>query len=250
MQIHPQHTSPVDDTTRSAGPRRRRRALHLVTAVGALSLTMAFAGQSVAQADSGYGDRSAGAGSWHEQDDCDRWEHDRERWAADREDRHSDGDEHDDCGSGEQDGASEEGTAAPTPAAEAPAAAAAPAPAPEPAPEPAPAPAPAPVVQPLVAPAAQGEQAYKDYALGKVGAEQFSCLEQLWERESSWNPDAQNPSSTAYGIAQFLDSTWAGTGIAKTSDPYRQIDAGLIYVQNRYGSSCTAWNHFQANSWY
>ena len=47
--------------------------------------------------------------------------------------------------------------------------------------------------------------------------------------------------STAYGIAQFLDSTWAGTGIAKTSDGYRQIDAGLIYIENRYGSPCSAW---------
>ena len=75
-------------------------------------------------------------------------------------------------------------------------------------------------------------------------------LEQLWERESGWNPDAQNPTSTAYGIAQFLDSTWAGTGIAKTSDPYLQIDAGLVYIENRYGSACAAWAHFQANNWY
>ena len=105
-----------------------------------------------------------------------------------------------------------------------------------------------------VAPAAQTgtEQSYKDYALSQLGgdATQFSCLEQLWERESGWNPNAQNPTSTAYGIAQFLDSTWAGTGIAKTSDPYRQIDAGLIYIENRYGSPCAAWDHFQANNWY
>jgi hypothetical protein len=106
------------------------------------------------------------------------------------------------------------------------------------------------VVQPLVAPAAQGEQAYKDYALGKVGAAQFACLDPLWEKESGWNPNAQNPTSSAYGIPQFLDSTWAGTGIAKTSDPYRQIDAGLIYIENRYGSPCAAWAHFQANGWY
>ena len=81
-------------------------------------------------------------------------------------------------------------------------------------------------------------------------ANEFSCLESLWGRESGWNPNAQNPTSTAYGIPQFLDSTWAGTGIAKTSDGYRQIDAGLIYINNRYGSPCGAWGHSQSTGWY
>ncbi|MGY1824043.1 aggregation-promoting factor C-terminal-like domain-containing protein [Geodermatophilus sp. SYSU D00079] len=92
---------------------------------------------------------------------------------------------------------------------------------------------------------------FKEYAMSKVGsAQQFSCLENLWGKESGWNPNAQNPTSTAYGIPQFLNSTWAGTGIAKTSDGYRQIDAGLIYIENRYGSPCGAWAHSQANNWY
>ena len=47
--------------------------------------------------------------------------------------------------------------------------------------------------------------------MSKLGGDgsQFSCLENLWGKESGWNPNAQNPSSTAYGIPQFLDSTWA-----------------------------------------
>ncbi len=93
---------------------------------------------------------------------------------------------------------------------------------------------------------------FQDYALSKLGgnASQFSCLESLWGKESGWNPNAQNPTSTAYGIPQFLNSTWAGTGIAKTSDGYRQIDAGLIYIESRYGSPCAAWAHSKANNWY
>ena len=92
---------------------------------------------------------------------------------------------------------------------------------------------------------------FKDYAMSKVGsAEQFSCLEKLWGKESGWNPNAQNPTSTAYGIPQFLNSTWASTGIAKTSDGYRQIDAGLIYIESRYGSACGAWAHSQSTGWY
>jgi Transglycosylase SLT domain len=105
---------------------------------------------------------------------------------------------------------------------------------------------------PQVAAPAAPSSSFQDYALGKLGGDggQFSCLENLWGKESGWNPNAQNPSSTAYGIPQFLDSTWASTGIAKTSDGYRQIDAGLIYIDNRYGSPCGAWGHSQANGWY
>ena len=100
--------------------------------------------------------------------------------------------------------------------------------------------------------AASGVQAYQSYALGKLGgnATQSSCLNQLWQRESGWNPNAQNSSSSAYGIPQFLNSTWASTGIAKTSDPYRQVDAGLVYVTSRYGSPCGAWSFWQAHKWY
>jgi hypothetical protein len=106
------------------------------------------------------------------------------------------------------------------------------------------------------APAAGGSSSaprgsFKDYAISKVGSpQQFSCLENLWGKESGWNPNAQNPSSTAYGIPQFLNSTWASTGIAKTSDGYRQIDAGLIYIDSRYGSPCGAWAHSQSTGWY
>ncbi|MDK3257615.1 lytic transglycosylase domain-containing protein [Blastococcus capsensis] len=93
---------------------------------------------------------------------------------------------------------------------------------------------------------------YQGYAMQQLGGSgsEFGCLEKLWGKESGWNPDAQNPRSTAYGIPQFLDSTWAGTGIAKTSDGYRQIDAGLIYIENRYGSPCGAWAHSQNKGWY
>jgi hypothetical protein len=99
-------------------------------------------------------------------------------------------------------------------------------------------------------PAASGS--YQDYALAKLNGDtsEFSCLESLWGKESGWNPNAQNPSSSAYGIPQFLDSTWASTGIAKTSDGYRQIDAGLIYIDSRYGSPCGAWSHSKSTGWY
>jgi cytoskeletal protein RodZ len=98
--------------------------------------------------------------------------------------------------------------------------------------------------------AARPSGSFKDYAMSKVGSGQFGCLENLWGKESGWNPQAQNPSSTAYGIPQLLDSTWGGTGIGKTSDGYRQIDAGLVYIEHAYGSPCAAWGHSQSTGWY
>jgi hypothetical protein len=106
--------------------------------------------------------------------------------------------------------------------------------------------------QQQAAAAAAPSGSFQDYALKKLGGDQsqFSCLESLWGKESGWNPNAQNPSSTAYGIPQLLNSTWASTGIAKTSDGYRQIDAGLIYIDSRYGSPCGAWSHSKSTGWY
>src|SRR6476659_5502107 len=106
--------------------------------------------------------------------------------------------------------------------------------------------------QAQAAAAAAPSGSFQDYARSKLGGDssQFSCIENLWGKESGWNPNAQNPGSTAYGIPQFLDSTWASTGIAKTSNGYRQIDAGLIYLDQRYGSPCGGWAHSQADGWY
>jgi TP901 family phage tail tape measure protein len=75
-------------------------------------------------------------------------------------------------------------------------------------------------------------------------ASQWNALNTLWTHESNWNNNAQNPTSTAYGIAQFLNGTWAGTGYRKTSDPKTQILAGLEYIGARYGSPNAAWDYW------
>ena len=95
-----------------------------------------------------------------------------------------------------------------------------------------------------------GPDDFRAYAKQKVGASQFSCLDRLWNKESHWNNKADNPSSTAFGIAQLLDSTWSHTGIKKSSDGYRQVDAGLVYIDKVYGSPCNAWAHSQKTGWY
>jgi hypothetical protein len=95
-----------------------------------------------------------------------------------------------------------------------------------------------------------GPNAYRAYAQSKVSAAQFSCLDALWTKESGWRATARNPHSTAYGIPQLLDSTWAATGIRMTSNGYRQVDAGLIYISAAYGTPCSALAHSEATNWY
>ena len=89
--------------------------------------------------------------------------------------------------------------------------------------------------------------------VGWTGSE-WNALEQLWTAESQWNHLAQNPTSTAYGIPQFLDSTWATVGGTKTSDPKKQIQYGIKYIQQRpdYGVPSKAWALWNSRSphWY
>ena len=74
---------------------------------------------------------------------------------------------------------------------------------------------------------------YKLYAHMKLkDAKQYRCLELLWDKESNWNPRADNPKSTAYGIPQLLK--------LKARDPYTQIDLGLKYISHRHLSPCKA----------
>lgn len=79
-------------------------------------------------------------------------------------------------------------------------------------------------------------EVYRNYAFGKVPSEEWAALDELIGYESGWNPEAQNPVSSAYGIFQFLDSTWATVGCEKTSAPRQQIDCGILYIEKNYGS--------------
>ena len=80
---------------------------------------------------------------------------------------------------------------------------------------------------------------------------QFTCLDSLWTRESNWNPTADNPTSSAYGIPQALPgSKMASAGADWRTNPATQISWGLGYIADRYGDPCGAWNHFQARNWY
>ena len=85
---------------------------------------------------------------------------------------------------------------------------------------------------------------------------QWNCLNNLWNSESHFNPKALNHGSQAYGIAQFLPSTWGNYKVSKTAVPSLQIQYGLHYIATRYGNkydttgACNAWNFHQRKGWY
>jgi hypothetical protein len=80
---------------------------------------------------------------------------------------------------------------------------------------------------------------------------QWTCLNLLWQRESSWDFRARNPSSGAYGIPQALPAgKMAGTGADWATNPATQIRWGLDYIASTYGTPCGAWAHSQATGWY
>jgi hypothetical protein len=98
---------------------------------------------------------------------------------------------------------------------------------------------------------------YQKYAIDKLikmnMIEQYPCLFELWTKESNWRPLALNKSSKASGIAQLMPATWVNISIKPTTNGYAQVDAGLVYIERRYGKKgaiCRAYAHHLAVGWY
>ncbi|MER5462646.1 MULTISPECIES: transglycosylase SLT domain-containing protein [unclassified Streptomyces] len=84
-----------------------------------------------------------------------------------------------------------------------------------------------------------------------IPADQFQCFSNIVDHESSWNYQAQNASSGAYGLVQALPgSKMSSAGADWQTNPATQIKWGLNYMNSRYDSPCGAWSFWQANHWY
>jgi hypothetical protein len=78
----------------------------------------------------------------------------------------------------------------------------------------------------------------------------FSCLNNIWTRESGWVYTAENPSG-AYGIPQALPADkMASAGPDWQTDPATQIKWGLGYIQAVYNNPCEAWAFWQGHDYY
>lgn len=100
------------------------------------------------------------------------------------------------------------------------------------------------------------ENDYQRFAIEELtkrgSLEQYPCLYELWTRESNWRPEARNKSSNALGIAQLMPKTWVNIDVKPTADGYKQVLAGLKYLDHRYGKNkiCKAYAHHLAKNWY
>ena len=78
------------------------------------------------------------------------------------------------------------------------------------------------------------------------GFEEVAAMRKLCWKESRFMSKEEHRRSTAYGLYQFLDSTWRGTGIKKTSCPLMQTIAAVRYIKNRYKTPKKALAFFNA----
>jgi len=84
---------------------------------------------------------------------------------------------------------------------------------------------------------------YRQWAFIQLNnLDEFYCLDYLYFRESRWNPKAKNGSH--YGIPQGR-SKWLST-----VDGYKQVEWGIKYNLNRYGSMCKALDHYKIKGWH
>ncbi|MFD9442156.1 peptidoglycan DD-metalloendopeptidase family protein [Streptomyces sp. NPDC060001] len=100
-------------------------------------------------------------------------------------------------------------------------------------------------------------QQYAKSILGNYGwgPSQFGPLKKLWDGESNWRWNADNPTSDAYGIPQALPgSKMASAGSDWRTNYKTQVRWGLGYIKGRpdYGSPAAAYSKWLARSphWY
>ena len=72
-------------------------------------------------------------------------------------------------------------------------------------------------------------------------------VDYIVHKESTWNPNAVNPSSGACGLAQALPCSKMG---ANWNDPVVALKWQLNYVTKRYGGYQGAYSFWLANGWY
>ena len=83
------------------------------------------------------------------------------------------------------------------------------------------------------------------------GADQFTCLNRLWTKESHWNYRSHNKRSGAHGIPQALPATRMDSiSTDWRTNPVTQIRWGLRYIEARYTSPCGAWAKFKRSRYY
>jgi hypothetical protein len=84
---------------------------------------------------------------------------------------------------------------------------------------------------------------YRQWAFIQLNnLDEFYCLDELYFRESRWNPKARNGSH--YGIPQGRSK------YLQRADGFKQVEWGIKYNLNRYGSMCKALEHLKTKGYH
>jgi hypothetical protein len=71
---------------------------------------------------------------------------------------------------------------------------------------------------------------------------EFQCFNKIITKESRWSYRARNGSH--FGLGQMRSKHY------RDLDPFRQIDATIKYITNRYRTPCKAWAFHQERNYY
>ena len=83
----------------------------------------------------------------------------------------------------------------------------------------------------------------KFYAHSRIlDYKEFQCFNRIITKESRWSYTARNGSHR--GLGQMRSEHYGNL------DPFRQIDATLQYITNRYQTSCKAWAFHEKKGYY
>ena len=101
-------------------------------------------------------------------------------------------------------------------------------------------------------PVLNDEQKVQAFVHELMEKRQANCLLWIFKKESHINPKAKNPTSTAKGVGQLLESTYRNIGLKHSADPLAQVVASIAYISRHYGAdgACAAKSFWQKNSYY
>jgi hypothetical protein len=71
---------------------------------------------------------------------------------------------------------------------------------------------------------------------------EFQCFNKIITKESRWSYVAKNGSH--FGLGQMRSKHY------RDLDPFRQLDASLRYITNRYETPCNAWTFHMKHGYY
>ncbi|GHC95095.1 hypothetical protein GCM10007079_46380 [Nocardiopsis terrae] len=80
--------------------------------------------------------------------------------------------------------------------------------------------------------------------------QEWTCLDNLWSQQSAWDHNVLDQQTGARGIVGFNPALHGEMPAGFRDSASTQIDWGLDYIQQAYGTPCEAWDYWQSTRTY